>query len=130
MDWQSKMNSGDTSPDTRIANLLDPIDPSTASTELIELLAQGENIRVERIVSNGHSSEAEFWYDDPRVEWVTVLSGEAQLRFLVDDKLIHLHRGDHITIQPHEKHRVEWTTPDEQTVWLAIYFLPNSCAKS
>ena len=136
MDWQSNMNSGANSPDIRVANLMDSLDSPTENAErtenaeLIDILAHGENIRVERIISNGHSSEPGFWYDDPNAEWVTVLSGEARLRFLVDDKLVHLRRGDHITIQPHEKHRVEWTTPDEQTVWLAIYFLPLSRTKS
>ncbi len=120
------MKTGHTSPDTRVANLLDRVDPSTTNAELIEILARGDNVRVERIVSQGHSRDAGFWYDDPSAEWVTVLSGEARIRFLVDDKVIHLRCGDHITIQPHEKHRVEWTTPDERTVWLAIYFLPLS----
>ena len=129
MDWQSKMNPGDTSPEPRVANLLDHQEPSTETAELTDILAHGENIRVERIVSMGHTSEAGFWYDDPSAEWVTVLSGEARIRFLVDDKVIHLRCGDHITIQPHEKHRVEWTAPDEQTVWLAIYFLPLSFNK-
>ncbi|MAI71498.1 MAG: phosphoribosylaminoimidazole carboxylase [Rhodopirellula sp.] len=124
------MKTGDTSPDTRVANLLDQVNPSTTTAELIEILARGENIRVERIVSQGHSSDAGFWYDDPSAEWVMVLSGEAQLRFLVGDKLVHLRRGDHITIQPHEKHRVEWTQPDERTVWLAIHFLPLSYTES
>jgi len=25
-------------------------------------------------------------------------------------------------IAAHRKHRVEWTTPDEPTVWLAVFF--------
>ena len=124
------MNSGAPSPDTRVANLLDQLASPTETGELIDILASGNNIRIERIVSNGHSSEAGFWYDDPSAEWVTVLSGEARLRFLVDDKLIHLKRGDHVTIQPHEKHRVEWTTPNEPTVWVAVYFSPLSSTKS
>lgn len=124
------MNSVDRPPDSRVMNLLNQINPSTDKAELIEILACGQNIRVERIVSLGHSSAPGFWYDDPNAEWVTVLSGEARLRFELDDRLVHLRRGDHITIAPHEKHRVEWTKPDEQTVWLAVYFLPLSCTES
>jgi hypothetical protein len=29
---------------------------------------------------------------------------------------------DHINISAHRKHRVEWTTPDEPTVWLAVFY--------
>lgn len=130
MEWIGKMNSRERPTDTRALNLLEKVDSSDLKTELVEILASGKNIRVERIISEGHCSESGFWYDDPSAEWVTVLSGEAQLRFEVDKKLVHLRQGDHITIAPHEKHRVEWTTPDEQTVWLAVYFLPLSSNES
>ncbi len=124
------MNQGDTTPNRDVANLLEQVDSAENSKELIEVLACGENIRVERIVSLGHCSETGFWYDEPQAEWVTVLSGEARIRFLSEDKVIHMRQGDHITIAPHEKHRVEWTTPNDQTVWLAIYFSPTSSTES
>jgi cupin 2 domain-containing protein len=130
MDSRKDMNKGDSSSDTRVANLLQQVEQASHNDELIDILARGKNIRVERIVSRGHTSDAHFWYDDPQAEWVTVLSGEARLRFLVDDKVVHLGRGDHITIAPHEKHRVDWTTPEEQTIWLAIYFSPSSSIES
>jgi cupin 2 domain-containing protein len=52
---------------------------------------------------------------------VVVLKGEARLRFEDDDKPIHMKMGDSINIPAHRKHRVEWTTPDEPTVWLAVF---------
>ena len=30
--------------------------------------------------------------------------------------------GDHILIPAHRKHRVKWTTPEEPTVWLAVFY--------
>jgi cupin 2 domain-containing protein len=30
--------------------------------------------------------------------------------------------GDWINIPAHRKHRVEWTTPDEKTVWVAVFY--------
>ena len=30
--------------------------------------------------------------------------------------------GDHVYIPPRERHRVDWTTPDEPTVWLAVFY--------
>jgi len=29
---------------------------------------------------------------------------------------------DYINIPAHQKHRVEWTTSDEPTVWLAVFY--------
>jgi cupin 2 domain-containing protein len=30
--------------------------------------------------------------------------------------------GDYVEIPAHTRHRVEWTDPDEDTVWLAVYY--------
>jgi cupin 2 domain-containing protein len=30
--------------------------------------------------------------------------------------------GDFVNIPAHTKHRVEWTTPDEPTIWLAVRY--------
>jgi cupin 2 domain-containing protein len=30
--------------------------------------------------------------------------------------------GDFVKIPAHQKHRVDWTTPDELTVWLAVWY--------
>ena len=30
--------------------------------------------------------------------------------------------GDFVNIPAHKRHRVEWTTPDEPTVWLAVHY--------
>jgi cupin 2 domain-containing protein len=30
--------------------------------------------------------------------------------------------GDFINIPAHQKHRVEWTEPEEETIWLAIHY--------
>ena len=33
-----------------------------------------------------------------------------------------LRPGDHVAIPAHKRHRVEWTAPDETTLWLAVHF--------
>jgi cupin 2 domain-containing protein len=33
-----------------------------------------------------------------------------------------LKRGDFLDIAPHRRHRVEWTHPQEPTVWLAVHY--------
>jgi cupin 2 domain-containing protein len=94
--------------------------PSEIPDELIETLQQAETVRIERIVSLGHASPPDFWYDQPENEWVVVLRGAARLRF--EDDVIELEPGDSINIPAHKKHRVDWTTPDGPTVWLAVFY--------
>lgn len=102
-----------------MSNLFHDI-PRDVPEELVTLLAQGNGVRIERIVSTGHTSPPGFWYDQPEHEWVVVLRGAAKLDFA--DRTVELRAGDHILIPAHQKHRVAWTTPDEATIWLAVFF--------
>jgi cupin 2 domain-containing protein len=97
-------------------------DPSDLPQELSQELVAGNHVRIERIVSMGHASPAGFWYDQPQDEWVAVLAGEAKLRFEDQEDLTEMRTGDWINIPAHRKHRVEWTTPDSPTVWLAVFY--------
>jgi len=33
-----------------------------------------------------------------------------------------LEEGDYVHIRPHVRHRVEWTDPEQETVWLAVHY--------
>jgi cupin 2 domain-containing protein len=101
-------------------NLFEDV-PTQLPSELIEVLAEGESVRIERIVSTGHATDPDNWYDQEQDEWVVVLKGEAKLRF-DDGELVTMTPGDHLLIPAHRRHRVEWTTPDEPTVWIAVFF--------
>ena len=94
--------------------------PSNLPDELFTTLLEATNLRIERIVSHGHSSPDGFWYDQKEHEWVLVLQGAARL--LIEGESKELNSGDYINIPAHHKHRVEWTTPDEPTVWLAVFY--------
>jgi cupin 2 domain-containing protein len=96
--------------------------PEGVPEEVVQTLVSAETVRVERIVSHGHISPPGFWYDQPDHEWVVVLTGAAKLRFESDEHSVDLRPGDWLTIPAHRRHRVEWTTPDEPTVWLALHF--------
>ena len=96
--------------------------PSTLDEELVAVLAQNEHVRIERIVSNGQCSAENFWYEQHEHEWVVVLAGEAKLRFESDEGSVFLRAGDHVLIAARRRHRVEWTSPDEPTVWLAVFY--------
>lgn len=95
--------------------------PTSLHEELVEVLAENQHVRIERIVSTGHASPKGFWYDQKEHEWMVVLKGEAKLRF-DNDESVPLKPGDHLLIPAHRKHRVEWTTPNEPTVWLAVFY--------
>ncbi len=101
-------------------NLFEGI-PGALAAEMIERLAESPHARVERIVSRGHASPPGFWYDQAEHEWVMVVKGRARLRF-ADNSLHELNAGDHFTIPPHTRHRVDWTAPGEDTVWVAVFF--------
>lgn len=98
-----------------IKNVFDEL-PQHFPKELVHTLIRAADVRIERIISHGHASPEGFWYDQPQHEWVIVLKGAAKLRF--EDGMIEMKPGDFINIPAFKKHRVDWTTPDEPTVWL------------
>lgn len=94
--------------------------PRNLPTELSETLLTSKQIKIERIISAGHTSAPDYWYDQPENEWVIVLKGEAKLE--TETGTHHLNTGDYVNIPAHTKHRVAWTTPTEETIWLAIFY--------
>src|SRR3989442_1509385 len=102
-----------------LGNLFSQI-PAALPDELVEVLLTAATVRIERIVSHGHASPSGFWYDQDQHEWVIVLQGAARLRF--DDGIVEMKPGDFVNIPAHQRHRVEWTTPDEPTIWLAVHY--------
>ncbi len=103
-----------------IANLLADL-PDHLSEERFETLVQSGNTKLERIISTGHSTDPGDWYDQAQAEWVMVVKGRAGLRFEDEPDTRILEPGDHLLIPPHARHRVEWTSADEPTVWLALH---------
>ena len=101
--------------------------PKDLSSEVFETLAQGNNVRIERIVSEGQCTTENQWYDQDDHEWVILLQGSAVIRFAETPSsnatLTHLSPGDYINIPAHTRHRVESTDSDNITVWLAIHYL-------
>jgi len=96
--------------------------PARLDSELFETLAGNTACRLERIVSRGHTTPPGEWYDQERDEWVVVLRGEATLLFASEREPMALNPGDYVLIPAHCRHRVESTSRDEDTVWLALHF--------
>lgn len=95
--------------------------PAGLRTEAFETLVKHGTVRIERILSHGHTSPESGWYDQDEHEWVIVLRGRGRLEFDDGEEVV-LGAGDWIEIPAHRKHRVAWTEPDEVTVWLAMFY--------
>jgi cupin 2 domain-containing protein len=102
------------------ANLLSDL-PAQLPAELVETIVNSSSVRIERIVSTGHRSPEGFWYDQDSHEWVLLVQGSARLRF-ESGELIEMTAGSHVHIPAHQRHRVDWTDPQQPTVWLAVHF--------
>jgi cupin 2 domain-containing protein len=95
--------------------------PDDLPEELIQAILTTSSVRIERIISLGHTSPEGFWYDQESHEWVVLLKGAARLRFEGEEP-IDLRPGAFVNIPAHKRHRVEWTDPSEPTIWLAIHY--------
>jgi len=96
--------------------------PKNLTEELVDILAEGKSFRLERIVSKGHTSPKGFWYDQDENEFVLLIKGEAKILFEENAKPVTISEGDYINIPTHTKHRVEWTDPKIETIWLALFY--------
>ncbi len=106
-------------------------DPTVALTaERIEPLLTRPGARIERIVSTGQASPPGFWYDQSEDEFVLLLCGAAGLRFAGEAQAREMHAGDWVEIPAHTRHRVEWTSAAEPTVWLAVFVAADPVARA
>ena len=110
--------------DLTIQNFFEGI-PAHFPAEITHTLAFGDNVRIERIVSEGQATPTGKWYDQASNEWVILLSGGAGLLFAGEIVPRILKPGDYIMIPSGCRHRVEWTDPDQKTIWLAVHFGEN-----
>jgi len=47
--------------------------PENLDNEVFEQIIQSDQIKIERIISKGHSSAEGYWYDQAQNEWVMIL---------------------------------------------------------
>ena len=88
------------------------------SEELTTILAESSNVRIERIVSTGQTSD---WYDQTETEFVILLEGNAIIEY-EDSKSVTLSKGDTLIIKPHERHRVVFTSKNPPCIWLCVFY--------
>lgn len=95
--------------------------PRALPEERFDTLIETGAVRIQRIVSKGHASPAAGWYEQQRNEWVMLLQGSARLAF-ADGREVDLGPGDWLEIPARQKHRVAWTDPEQESVWLAVHY--------
>jgi cupin 2 domain-containing protein len=96
--------------------------PDAGAAEVFQPLLNRSGVRIERIVSGGQASPPRFWYDQPHHEWVVLLRGAARLRTESPETIHALGVGDALFLPAGCRHRVDWTAPNEDTVWLAVHW--------
>lgn len=94
--------------------------PQDQSQEQFEALLTQPGVKLERIVSNGQSTPEGEWYDQAWDEWVMILQGAAGL-LIEGQQTLQMGLGDSILLPAHCRHRVEWTSPEQTTIWLALH---------
>jgi cupin 2 domain-containing protein len=104
-----------------IKNLFQQI-PGHIPQEIQEVLLATDAFRLERIVSRGQATPPGEWYDQEGHEWVILLSGSAGLRFAGETAIRVMQPGDYVHLPAHCRHRVEWTDPGRDTIWLALHY--------
>ena len=101
-------------------NLFEISGQEMGADEKILVLHETPDIRIEKIISTGQTSEQDFWYDQDEAEWVSVLQGEAVLR--LEDRQVTLGQGDTILIPPHCRHQVAYTSQEPPCIWLCVFY--------
>lgn len=90
--------------------------------EKFETILERGNAKIERIISSGQTTPEGECYDQTQDEWVIVLQGKAVVSFIDSGESFQMAIGDYLFIPSHVRHRVEYTDPNEVTVWLAFHF--------
>ena len=106
--------------DSILKNIFDLL-PDDLQSEAVENILESRHFRIERIVSRGHTTPESQWYDQAQNEWVMVLQGEAIIVF-EDSTEHHMVPGSYLNLPAHTRHRVSWTAPGVETIWLAIHY--------
>jgi cupin 2 domain-containing protein len=104
-----------------VSNIYSDI-PDDFTHEVFEEILRKGSLKLERIISKGHKTPKDQWYDQDQDEWVILLKGSAGLVIDGEREIVFLKPGDYVLLPAHLKHRVEWTDPEEETIWLAVHY--------
>lgn len=103
---------------TAASNLLHLPCGAREEEERFEDIVRRPGVRIERILSRGHTTPPDRPYVQSWDEWVLILSGSAEL-FLEGLGSRRLAAGEHLLIPAGVPHLV--TCTDDPTIWLAVH---------
>jgi len=95
--------------------------PAKIPDEIFETLIETDTVKIERIISDGHITPEEDWYDQNFDEWVILVKGIAEILFEDEADPVKLKPGDHILIPAYRRHRVIRTDENQPTILLAVH---------
>lgn len=95
--------------------------PEQGAESFVELARAG-GARIERIASRAVTNGE--WYEQAWPEFVLLVAGSAALEF-ADGSMRDLNPGDWAFLPAHCRHRVNWTDPASETLWLAVHLPPG-----
>ena len=105
----------------RFGSLREGASPLPGAESFTELVRTGE-ARVERIASRAVTNGD--WYEQAWPEFVLLVAGSAALEF-ADGTTRELKPGDWALLPAQCRHRVAWTDPANETIWLAVHLPPG-----
>ena len=85
--------------------------------EIVEILKENENVKIEKIISTGQTTE---WMEQEKEEFVMLIQGEAIIEY--ENKKQELSAGDTVIIKKNEKHRVAYTSENPCCIWICIFY--------
>ena len=101
----------------RFGSLHEDASPLPGAESFTELAHAG-GARVERIASRAVTNGD--WYEQAWAEFVLLVAGGAALEF-ADGTTRELKPGDWALLPAQCRHRVAWTDPAGETLWLAVH---------
>ena len=121
-------------------NIFDLKDLSV-NEEIIKILFKNENVKIEKIISTGQTTD---WQESNKNECVILVQGNAEIEYYdnricedknfktnenitknlknTNDMKLQLGKGDIILIKKGERHRVSYTSKNPCCVWICIFF--------
>ena len=91
--------------------------PKRMAKENVDLLLRRRGISIKRIISHGQVTD---WLKQDTDEWVILLAGKARILFEGRKREVELRDGDYLFIPAGCRHRVTWTDPKRDSVWVAV----------
>ena len=91
--------------------------PEIGEEEIVDILKENENVKIERIISRGQVSD---WMVQEKREYVLLIQGNAVIEF--NDKTVEMKSGDTIFIEKRERHRVAYTSENPCCRWFCVHF--------